>query len=416
MKKRLIDIYPPPTKITAPQAEAANIPDGPKSRGKGKSKISRPAMFAIFLLFLFGMPPIVSHFFFAMAQIQVWPQMTKLRIEGSTTAQIGYDALNLGKNIIRARIFEEERKLTQLFPASGRKMKDEKARGTIRVHNTNSSQSQALVVNTRFISEDGKLFRLEKAASVPASGFIDVQVVAAEPGEQYNIEPSNFSLPGLVGSPLYTKIYGESTAKMAGGAENEVIVVVDEDIASAKDQLVGTLKDQATKSLLAQIPPQFQILEDSITTTILEDSSLVKPGAELDEFSYTARVKVAISGFHKEDANAVAKHFLASYLKENQTINESTLVFAYAASEKAGSPAGGGVIPIRVQIAVDQYEKIDENSLKILARGKTVEEFRQLANENPFLAKIQFSLWPAWIAHIPQDLEKVDIDVHLNSW
>lgn len=416
MKKRLIDIYPPASKSPAPLREEANGFDVKKNSEKRKT--SRMTIFAVFLLFLFAVPPLVSHFFFATTQIHVWPQMTKLRIEGNIAAQIGYDRLNLEKGIIRAKIFEEERELTQLFPASGRKMKDEKARGTIRVHNTNSLQSQALVAGTRFISENGKLFRLDKAATVPASGFIDVQVTAAEPGVQYNIAPSNFSLPGLVGSPLYTKVYGESSLHMEGGDQREVIIVVQEDIAAAKDQLIVALKTQTTKSLLTRIPEQFQILEDSITATVLEDSSLVKPGAELLEFNYTARVRVAISGFHREDADILARHFLESYLKENQAINESTVAFSYAVSEKtAGQLTGGGIIPIRAQITVDQYEKIDKEALGKLARGKSIIEFRQLVvKENPFFARIQFSLWPSWSTRIPKDPKNVDIDVNLNSW
>ena len=101
------------------------------------------------------------------------------------------------------------------------------------------------------------------------------------------------------------------------------------------------------------------------------------------------------------------------YLKENQAINESTLTFSYTAGEQV---TGNGIIPIRARIAADEYKKIDKDDLVELVRGKAVGEFRHLAEENPFLAKVQFSLWPAWIARIPEDPKRVDIDVHLNSW
>ena len=393
MKKRLIDIYPPHSRNTSPFQEEPSVSDN------GGSK---RAALAVFLILLFAAPPVFFHFFFAKAQIEIWPQITKLRMEEQIIA--------------RVRVFEEEKELTQLFPSSGKKLKEEKAHGAIRVYNQNSTLPQTLIASTRFISEDGKLFRLQTTALVPV-GFLDVQVVAAEAGPEYNIGSSNFSLPGLVGSPMYTKIYGKSLEAMSGGAKYEVAVVTKEDIAEAKDQLAETLKTQAIESLLAKIPPQFQVLEHSLSSIILADNSLVKPGAELDQFTYKAKVKVAISGFHKEDADLLAFQALENYLKQNQAINEETLSFSYKVAEGASDRSDGeGVIPITAHIEVDQYEKVEKERLLERMAGATVEEFRQIMKEYPFLAKAQFSLWPFWFSRVPQDSKRVHIDVHLTSW
>ena len=407
MKKRLIDIYPPHSRNTSPFQEEPSVSDN------GGSK---RAALAVFLILLFATPPVFLHFFFAKAQIEVWPHITKLRMEEHIVAQVGYDNVNLEKKIIRARVFEEEKELTQLFPSSGKKFKEEKAHGIIRVYNENSGKPQTLVGNTRFISEDGKLYRLHTTAVIPV-GFLDVQVLAAEAGPEFNIGPSNFSLPGLVGSALYTKIYGKSLEAMSGGSKKEVAVVTQEDIAAAKDQLVETLKIQATKSLLLKIPSQFHVLEHSLDSTVLEDNSLVKPGAELDQFNYTSKVKVAISGFHKEDADLLSRQTLEKYLEPNQAINEQTLRLSYKTAEgETGSSNGKGLIPITSHIEVDQYERVEKARLLERMAGATVEEFRQIMKEYPFVAKAQFSLWPFWSKRIPQDSKRVHIDVHLTSW
>lgn len=418
MKKRLIDIYPPNDKAASPlqiQEEPA-VSVAEKVLETTARKGSKRSAFAVFLILLFAAPPVFLHFFFAAAQIELWPHITKLRLEEQIIAQVGYDSVNLEKKIIRARLFEEEKELTQLFPSSGKKFKQEKAKGTIRVYNESPGQTQTLVANTRFISEDGKLFRLEVASVIPA-GFLDVQVVAAETGPEYNIGPSTFSLPGLVGSPMYTKIYGKSLEAMSGGASKEVAVVTDEDIAAAKDQLAETLKTQATKSLLAKIPTQFQVLEHSLTSAILEDNSLVKPGAELDQFNYTAKVKVAISGFHKEDADLLSRHILESYLEQNYAMNEQTLNLSYKIAEgTATSPRSEGVISITAYITVDQYKKVEKEELLERMTGAATEEFRQIMAEYPFFAKAQFSLRPFWFSRVPQDPSRVHVDVHLTSW
>lgn len=407
MKKRLIDIYPPRSRGIIPTEEetAGNAEIGSHSLKDSGVRL------ALFAMLLFAIPPVFFHFFMANATIEVWPQITKLRLEEQILAQVGYDKVNVEKKIIRARVFEEEKEITQLFAASGKKFKEEKARGTIRVYNENSTQPQSLVANTRFISEDGKLFRLETAVSIPGGQFLDVRVAAPEPGAEYNIGPSNFSLPGFVGSPLYTKIYGESFEPMTGGAKREVTVVTEEDIAAAKDQLGEILKIEATKSLLARIPSPYQVLEDSLRSTITQDNSLIKPGAELNQFNYTAKVKVSMTGFHKDDADVLAKQLLSSYLPTNQTVNEETLRVTTQVSQGAGQ---AGLIPITLHIAGDQYEKVDRAALTRRLAGASDSEFHQLFKEYSFLAKAQFSLWPFWVSRIPKDPERVSVDVNLH--
>ena len=421
MKKRVIDIYPPHSVREALRDEEQLSNEERKTSARPKLSASGTAALMIFIVLFSVVSISFLHFFFARATVQVWPQITKLRSTEYIVAQVGYDTLNLERKIIRARVFEEEAAQTMLFPASGKKFKEESARGIIRVYNENSTQPQALVAGTRFISEDGKIFLLEKAVSIPGgkmegrklvSGSLDVSVKATAPGEDYNIGPSKFSLPGLVGSPLYTKIHGESLQPMIGGALREVAVVQEKDITAAREQLVESLKAQAMKSLLTKIPPQFQILPDSLLATVVEDNSLVKPEAELEQFTYTAKIRVAMHGFHKDDADILAKHLLSAHLAASQTINEKTLRIDYQMSKDA---ADTGVVPITVHISADQYEKVDSLIVARRLKGLSINQLQQLMGEFPFLARAQLSLWPFWISRVPQDREKVNLEVLLEG-
>lgn len=421
MKKRVIDIYPPRSRRAIDQEQELLAEVEKTASANSEQKGSQAALFALLSVFALVVPLLFAHLFFARATIQVWPQITKLHIEEQIIAQIGYDKVNLEKKIVRAHIFEEEVAKTLLLPSTGKEFKETKAHGTIRVYNENSTQSQELVANTRFISEDGKLFRLQTAVSIPGGtmdgrklipGTLDVQVTAAEPGPEYNIGASKFSLPGLVGSAAYTKIFGESLRAMSGGASREVAVVTEEDISKAEDELVAALKIQAMESLLAKVPPQFQVLQDSFDSAIIEDNSLVKPGAELDEFNYTGKVKISMVGFHKEDADLLARHFLSSHIGADQDINEETFHVVYKASKEN---EGRGVIPIEVQVEADGYEKIDSGAMKKLAQGVPDSQFQQLVKEYPFLAKAQFSLWPFWVSRIPRDEARINLEVLLEG-
>ena len=112
-------------------------------------------------------------------------------------------------NFIQGEVLEAEKEVSQNFTAHGKKLKSTKAHGTMRIYNNYSTAAQTLVATTRFISNEGKLFRTKERVVIPggyyeggklAAGFIDIEVIADQPGEDYNIDPSTFSIPGFVGT------------------------------------------------------------------------------------------------------------------------------------------------------------------------------------------------------------------------
>lgn len=417
MKRRLIDINPPFNR-QEPPAQDASISGDRGSREKSR-RIGTALAFALAALFV--CPALFAHLFFARATIQVWPQITQLRMQERIGAQLGYEGMDLEKKIIGARMIEHEMEQTLRFPASGKTFKEEGARGIIRVYNEYSTQPQTLVANTRFVSEDGKVFRSQATVSVPGGhmegrrmvpGVLDVEVTASEPGEEYNIDPSKFSLPGLVGTPLYTKIYGESLGPMSGGAAREVSVVTEDDIASARATLTETLKAQAIENLLASVSFPWQVLSDSLEATVAKEDALVKPGAELDQFVYGAKVRATAVAFHKEKADALTQHLLASYLGPNQAIDENTVSFEYSLSSFSREAA---FIPLDVEAAAHQYEKLDARALVSRMRGSSVSELGKLMQEYPFLAKASASLWPFWMSAMPKDAKRITVELLVGS-
>ena len=393
MKKKLIDIFPP-------QSREEKLAD-PELFEEKQARPSLPSKaplvwvkFFVLAIVLSVVPAVLLHFMFARADIKVWPQITKLEINEQIT--------------VEAQTFQEEKEMTRVFPATGTQEKDDRAHGSIRVYNTSSGASQTLVASTRFISEGGRLFRSERQAIVPRSGYVDVDVVAAESGQEYNVEASKFSLPGLAGTALYTAIYGESFQPMKGGTQTHVAVVTREDVESAREQLIEALKVQATQSLLGRIPGNVQVVADSVTSVVLQDGALVNEGAELTQFNYSAKVKVSALGFQKNEADLLAKRIVQDSLDEGQSVNEQTLEIAYKVDQPT---ANAGALSIEVMIHVDQYDALDMQDLKGKLQGVKKNGFTEVFRQYPYLAKAEFSFWPFWVEHVPQSAERIHLDL-----
>ncbi|MDD4354048.1 MAG: GLUG motif-containing protein [Candidatus Nanoarchaeia archaeon] len=85
-----------------------------------------------------------------------------------------------------------------------------KAKGNIRVHNGNS-KSLSLVAGTRFLLNYKDLtYNAKENFIVNDNGYIDIEIEANEPGEEYNLYSTNtFSLPGLKNTEYYDLVWAE---------------------------------------------------------------------------------------------------------------------------------------------------------------------------------------------------------------
>lgn len=110
-----------------------------------------------------------------------------------------------------------------------------KASGTITAFNEYGSESQLLIASTRFLSSNGKIFRTTKDIYIPGANIIDdeiipssidVEVMADYWGSEYNIGPSDFTIPGFKGTVKYVSLYGKSDTAMSGGS-NEITEDID---------------------------------------------------------------------------------------------------------------------------------------------------------------------------------------------
>ena len=75
----------------------------------------------------------------------------------------------------------------------------------------------ALLKHT-YKSQTPIIFRIPKTVTIPGAklesgelipGKLEMEVTADNAGEKYNIEPSDFTIPGFKGSPKFEKFYAK---------------------------------------------------------------------------------------------------------------------------------------------------------------------------------------------------------------
>ena len=407
----------PPKKIEKKIEE--EVQETPKKRTKHKG-VHLAGWFkkgVLPLLFLSVLLIGSIHIFFARADVTVWPEVRQVKLLEPIVGEVGREKLDKEERIIPARIVTQEKRATRLFPASSSTIKENKASGIIRVFNAYTTTPQNLLIQTRFVSEDGKLFRTPTKVTIPGKtqeqgktipGFVDIEVIAAEAGEDYNIEAGNFSLPGLSGSALFTVIYGESMKPMTGGSERTVSVVSEDDIEMAKDSLIEELTGKAVEDLLSRVPEDMMATKDSISITVIEAESLIEAGGELDQFNVSVSLGASLFMFSRADIDTLVDVFLADEPKDGERIfkDKTKISFQQIRLSKDEKIAN---LDLLIEATIYQY--IDPTELKIKLRGKSETEAETILASYSIFNQVNLSLWPFWISSLPGNVDRLNIQV-----
>lgn len=316
---------------------------------------------------------------------------------------------------VPGQLFTEKRNVTLTFPASGKRDVAMKANGTMSIINAYSSEAQKLVATTRFISPDGKVFRLIKAVTVPGAKIIDgkivpssidAEVAADKAGEEYNIAAgTSFTIPGFKGTPKYAAFRGEAKTAISGGFLGVRAYPTDDDIKKAKDAIAATLAEGLKTAISAKIPKEFKVIEGSNNFRIVKqtvDTMTNEAGA----FSVTADAEMSVMAMRESDImTALHTRLIASKGSEFE-IKEETLAYGTARFE-----AGAGRMTIPVDYNATIARRLNPEALKNGIRAKSETDVRAMVMGIKGLDRARIHLWPFWVRTVPDDGTKIRISI-----
>jgi hypothetical protein len=424
MAKKIFDILPPKETQKEKRIKEEKPPVKPKFQvSRPEFKISSPfpkkkSLFYIPLVLILAF--LFCYFTLSKAEIEIWPESEILTFETKFTVDKTAESINFPNKVIPGKILETEETITEEFSSSGTVLKEKKAEGIIRVYNDYSTSSQVLIATTRFVSADGKLFRTPTKITIPGGhyeegefvpGYLDVQVKADQPGPEYNIGPSTFSIPGFAGTALYTKFYGKSFQAMTGGLSEKVPQITQEDLDQAQKILEEKALQNCQAALEEKISPELVLLEEVLETEIVETFSLAKPKEELEKFSFQVKAKSEGLVFRSEDAENLAREFILSQIPESKKIHQESLEINY-------SPETVDLEAEKITLALDMeakiYSDINTENLKKGLQRKSLTEAKLFLESQPQITQVSVKFWPFWVKKVPEDIEKIKIKLRLD--
>ena len=321
---------------------------------------------------------------------------------------------NASGNTVPAQVFFETKNVTQLFPASASANVSVKARGTLTIYNAYSSASQDLVASTRFVTPDGKIFRLASQVVVPGAkvtngqivpSSITAQIVADQPGPDYNVGAvDKLTIPGFQNTPKYNAFYGALPNGTSGGFTGMKAVPSMADITAAKASTTALLQN-ALKSLSNfDIPSNFKIL-DGATNAQITRLSVNTSTDQNGNFSVFGQISFQAIGFDE----SMVKSVLLAHAQDAQASSTfSSLTLSYT-NVKPDFTNGRMAFTVSAQGSL--MPAFDADSWKPAIAGMKVQDAQAVIAALPHLADGKISVWPVWLWNIPANPNKINVAV-----
>lgn len=395
--------------------DAEEIP--PRAFGKKKMLLSLAGVGAFFLLVLiagFAATPFLSS-----AKIYITPRNEDIEAAYDISARKNPSSGELGFQVISVSTIEKIKEI----PATKEIEVFKKAEGPIIIYNAYNSASQRLIKNTRFESLDGKIYRLTQSVVVPGAqvkngemepGSIEVMVTADSPGEEYNIENADFTIPGFKGDPRYGKFYARSKpgASISGGFAGKKKTADEKEVEAVRDELKNQIREELQKTVMSQKPADYIIYDDGLFFSF-EDGGIKQNENVIlkDTVSVSQKGGVqAIIWNEKDFSRTLARIGVKDWNETDEIVipNMAQMDFRIKDRDKI-SVNDTSTLNFSINGKIKAIWQIDENLLKDKIKGAKKQSFQGILGDFKDIKKAEAVIQPFWTGKFPGNTDKIKI-------
>ena len=340
------------------------------------------------------------------------PRSTSIALEGDT-----YTAKKTGEGALLYSVIKLSENKGLEVSASGEEQVSRKASGKIVVYNNATKEPQKLRATTRFQTPDGKIYKVEENVSIPGKklvngvtepGSFEITVYAEKAGAEYNITLSDFTLPGLKGSTLFSTIYARSKTEMSGGFVGMEKAVSAEDKIKTENTLKTTLRDELLSEARAQVPEGFVLIPTLSSVTFEE----LPQTESKNKNSTTINLRGNLNGVMFKEAD-----LSTSLAREKATLAPADVVDIVELESLnftfSGTAPSNLLLSDEIEFSVTGSATVlwrtDETALKADLVGKNKKDISSILNNYPTITNANVTVRPFWKSSFPDDSAKITV-------
>ena len=300
------------------------------------------------------------------------------------------------------------------FDATGTKDIGNKASGTMTLANVYSTEGSITVPAGSKFSSGNYTFVTTSSVTVPRAQFVgglipgkaDVDVVAENLGDEYNLSPRTYNSDSVDG------ISAEG-GQMSGGTHQEVKVVTAGDVQTASEQLVKADDSSAKAQLKDMFSEDYVVLDQSYNIAHADAVSTPAVGAELasGKAKLTSDTTYTLIAVSKSDLGTYLDAAVADALKtkpDQRSYDNGASSVSFTQFTTAQN-----VSTVKLSATAQIGPKIDDGQVKDQARGKRYGEVQAKLEAVPGISSVDVKFSPFWVNTVPDNVKKITVQFNL---
>ncbi len=303
------------------------------------------------------------------------------------------------------------------FPATGQRIEEEKAKGTVRFDNLDPTSSNTIRSGSVVSTESGIQFRTDENVTLPPADLVasddgfevipsnrSVGVTAVDAGPDGNVEARRITETPRGETGAFLNVTNPEAT--TGGSRTEFPRVRQEDIDAAiialRDRLSAAFDERLDDPDLpgdsATVFPETKALGDP--TFAVDPATRV--GEEVETFELAATATGTVVAVDTAPVQTVAEARIASSV-------EPGFVLVERSGQVVPAPAeiSNGVITFPVVVTARQVLVLDPAAIEADIMGKPLAQAREILAT---YGEAELTVWPDWVGTIPTIESRVEVE------
>ena len=341
-------------------------------------------------------------YYFAGAEVKITPTTNAALVSGDFTATAGGGDLPF-------EIITVEKTAGTPVPAESTEMANDPASGKITISNAQPT-AQTLIKNTRFEAPNGLIYRIHDSVTIPggsmtAPGTLTVTVYADAGGENYNVGPTTFTVPGLRGSAAFDLVTAKSEEPMTGGFSGER-ASVSQATREAQDTKNRAALETSLKEGLTEALPEGYILVPG--ATYVSYTSVPDTAGRDNTVTVTTKGTATAVIFPEAAlAKAIAYKVVGSYAGQPISLPDPSGLTLTPSIE--GAPVGQDTYSFSLAGNANLVWDVDPTRIAGAVAGKSRDAAETVLSSFPEVASATLVLRPFWSSTFPNDPSDIKV-------
>ncbi|MFH0854257.1 MAG: hypothetical protein V1891_02080 [bacterium] len=356
------------------------------------------SFFTVSILFFI----IIFYFSYRKALIKILPNYEIIKTEFIADIK----PVPNGQNQLKGRLLQTTLEDTFNFQTKGEIEESlNNIEGTISIINK-SSRPQPLIATTRFLTENGILFRLKKMVTIPAKSEINAEIYADASSKITAPIAGKLLIPGL-NAERQKEIYGEIKNPIATDTK-KIKIITNEDIEDAKEKALDELFKKSLIEFAADIKSEEKVLSKGVVKELINFAIDKKEGEKVDSFSMKIKAKFVAVLFDENELFQIAKTNLENTLSQGKclaNVEKENLVYVIEKYNMETNTANLRVMLAGKSIINFDNEILDKDLITGLEKSAAIAYLKTFKE----IKDVEISLVPSWWDRLPKMERSIEI-------